>query len=346
MRKLESVVAQLRKRAGQLVAKHAKAKTDLEAATAARQTFLLEGDLDDAKVAAALQAAVNSAQSTLAGYDAAIAALTMQVTEAEAALNKERNAAANKASSEALAGKVDLIEAKLTPWLAGARELYKLLEELGVLRFEVGRVGDFVLDASNQVEVAMSVALPDLRAAVVAVAEGREKLPKIAPALTVVPPAPPPTEQVFALQPARWTDHNGIARTVPRYLMAELPPQAAANALRTDTACRLDDPRVAELRKKFGRHWPPNQQPPERHHCWNWDDGSPPSNELEVIQPQYPRTAPPFDRFAVERPKMAATRTLPPGFEQHPDFVNAKPRAMVVDPQLAVANPALQGDEQ
>ncbi len=341
MRKLESALPALQKRAEALSTKRATMQVELETAQTARQTHHLSGDIEDVKTEAALQQRVDSAESSLRGLDVAITALTVQVTEAEATLNKERNAAANKASSEALARKVDLIEAKLTPWLAGARELYKLLEELGVFRFEVGRVGDFVLDASNQVEVAMSVALPDLRAAVVAVAEGREQLPKIAPALTVVPPQPSPTEWVFLINPIAWTSDDGVRHRAPRHDFVALPPIIAARARACGAAVPIADPRT--------KHRVQGQALPELHHCRNLDvDGAPMiTAEPRGIRPQRPRTEPPFgnNSFAVERPKAAASRALPRGFEPHPDFADVKPRRIIVDPMLTTSGTAKPTDE-
>jgi len=280
MKKLEGNLAQLRQRLDQLSVKHTAAQSELEAATAARQANLIQGDLEDAKAATVLQQRVDTAQSALRGLDDAIMALSAQLADAERALTDEQQRAARKAASEALARDVEIIESKLTPWLEGTRELATLVDKHSHLRAEAGAIARFLLNAAGEVDVAMGVTMADLQRAVKAIEDGREAIPKpLAPVLKVVPPAPPPTERYYVLQPGMWTDHDGTLHFAQRHTIASLPAQAAANAIKTGGVCSLDDRRVQEFKKRFGKFGPPTLQPPERHICWNWDDGSPPSGD-------------------------------------------------------------------
>jgi|SRR5580693_6451145 hypothetical protein len=116
----------LRKRATQLAAKRTTAQADLNRAIAAREKHHLEGDLDDDKFDAKLQAAVDSAASSLAGYDESVAKQATLVAEAEARLQAERNAAAQKAAGEA--DRAD--RGRRAKWLSLSREFAALLEKL------------------------------------------------------------------------------------------------------------------------------------------------------------------------------------------------------------------------
>jgi hypothetical protein len=191
MKKLESNLAQLRARRDQLTAKRVKDVVELETAQSVRQAFLLEGDLDDARHAEGLQDRVDTAVSTLAGVDAALATLDTQITAADAELNKEKLAAVWLADSKTLAKDVDTIHVVAPRVLELVRTFAAAMNKVGVLRFEAGQIGAYAERFANEVETAINVVGPDLDAVIVAVAEGREKLPKPAPVLKVVAPTPP-----------------------------------------------------------------------------------------------------------------------------------------------------------
>ena len=75
MQKLETVLATLRERSGRLASKQDTARDTLAAAMSARELWMIEGDLDDAKRAANLQSAVEAAQNVLAGINGAMVTL-------------------------------------------------------------------------------------------------------------------------------------------------------------------------------------------------------------------------------------------------------------------------------
>ena len=76
MQKLQSDLDALKTRATLLNAKRVAAQLAFDKAVAARQTHLLGGDLDDERISAKMQAAVDAGASTLTGLDVAISALT------------------------------------------------------------------------------------------------------------------------------------------------------------------------------------------------------------------------------------------------------------------------------
>ena len=138
--KLQNNLVDLRQRAERLAAKRTAAQAEFDAAQAARQKFMLQGDLDDESSAAKLQARVDSAASALQGFSDAVTALSAQVVDAERTLAEEQQRVARKTASEKLAREIAVIETKLAPWLAGGRELAAPLESLGALRFEAGAI--------------------------------------------------------------------------------------------------------------------------------------------------------------------------------------------------------------
>jgi hypothetical protein len=271
---------QLRQRAAALTTKRDEAKSELEAATAARQSFLLDGDLADAKAAAKLQARVDTGQSTLAGFDAALGALTPQIAEVEQLLADEQQRAERKIASEKIDQEVAVIRNKIAPWLTATRELAALWEKQAVLRFEAGAIGRYLANAAGEAEVAANVTLVDLQGAARAIADGREAIPRPPPVLIAAPASTPPPEvsAYFSLQPGKFVDVQGRLQRVPRYVFCELTDQQAAIALRIGGVCKLDDPRVQQL-----RHQMATQQLPEPWHCWDFDTGAEPVRDPQLM---------------------------------------------------------------
>jgi hypothetical protein len=269
---------QLRQRAAALGRKRDEAKSALEEAAAARQRHHLEGDLEDGKTSAKLQAQVDSAASVLRGLEDAVAALTPQLAEVEQQLADEQQRAECKAASGKLDLEVAAIEGKLAPWLAATRELAGLWEKLAVLRFEAGAIARYLTNAAGEAEVAANVTLVDLHGAVKAIADGREAVPRPLPVLIVAPALPAPKlETVFTLQLGMFVDVTGTVRRVPRYTFVELTAEQAKHALRMGGICDKDDPRIRELRKKIA-----TQELPEPHLCANWDTGEPPVGDANL----------------------------------------------------------------
>jgi hypothetical protein len=83
MQKLEAELAKLNARARLLDDQRAACAAAFDRATEQRQRFMLEGDLEDTKTCAKLQAAVDTASSALLGFDDAIATLTSSIAVAD-----------------------------------------------------------------------------------------------------------------------------------------------------------------------------------------------------------------------------------------------------------------------
>ncbi len=171
MEKLGTTLAQLQLRAAALADKRA-----IAAATAARQSHRLEGDLADEKLDAKLQNEVDLCLSKLTGLDADIATLQAKVTETERQLATERTAAERKAASEKLARDLDAAEEALPNCLEASRHLVNALEELHH-NFEATQMATFLASALSQVEIAAAFSLTELRGTVRGIADGTMPIP-------------------------------------------------------------------------------------------------------------------------------------------------------------------------
>jgi hypothetical protein len=123
--------------------------------------------------------------------------------------------------------------------------------------------------------VAMVVTLAGNYAVAVRERRAPPVLPQQPPRL-LEPPAP--ATSCFTLQPAKFVDAQGQQRRVPRFMVVELSECQAANALRADIVCKLDDPRVQQLRRQAT-----TQQPPEAWHCFDLDSNTPPTNDPQLM---------------------------------------------------------------
>jgi small-conductance mechanosensitive channel len=269
MAKISGGVDVLRDRQARLTSQRDAAKAALEKAKAARQFHLLEGDVADTKTAAALQAKVSAAESELAGLDEALTEQARRVADAERQLADEQTKAARKAASEVLEREVEAIEKMTASWLITTRQLSTALAKYETFRFEAGSISKYLANASNEVEFALSVTIPDLRGGVIAVLEGREAPPsQPAPILKIAAPAPPPTKTVFVTRAVKWTSSDGKLHLVQRFTDTALPPELAAHALKVGAAVELNN----LLRRQNLGTWSEKQLHAE--HCFALDEAS------------------------------------------------------------------------
>jgi hypothetical protein len=266
MQKLEAELSALTARAALLVAKRANAKGAFDSAVAARDIHMRQGNLDDEKIGAKLQAAVDSAGSALAGFDNVIAAQAALIVDAEEKLAVERMTVERKAASESLAANIDTIEKQLGPWLAMTRDLAADTTAVGHVSFETDQIGAYLRNAAGEIEIAMAMAIRDLRASVAAIAGGHQTIPRAphvaAPALA---PPKPVTIRLFALKGVQWIDTEGRQRRVGKWNDVDLPEKAAAFALKKGICIELTDPRRKQLHGMSPGH-------PAAHWCENLDD--------------------------------------------------------------------------
>jgi hypothetical protein len=244
MQKLETALAALTSRATLLTAKREAARAIFDRAVAARDVHLLEGNLEDEKMGAKLQAAVDSAVSALAGFDNVIAAQAASIAEAEEKLAVERLAVARKAASEELTAKTDTIERQIGPWLEATRALAASTTSVGDdVNFEVGQVGAYLRKVIGEVEMAIAMAIPSLRASAAAIVAGHLPIPR-GPQDDIPAPVKAPTPQsakIFTTKPIKFLDTaTNSLKTWPAFYELDLRAELATRALALKAAVPID----------------------------------------------------------------------------------------------------------
>jgi hypothetical protein len=275
---------------------------------AAAQRLAVDGANDSALDAS--EAEVRKAQDRVTTLAAALEEIRTQIV----ALEKEEVERADKKQRQATAAEIEEIKVEFNT-AAGTNLNAAIARAIDASR----RMSDVVLDAHPLTALLMNVAA-DLGPAVAFIAHDAEARAKAviagtapptlgkAPPVLVVDMPKPARQGFFVLQPGTFVDDTGAIRRVPRYSFAELNPQQAAHAIRMGGVCEPADPRVKEFKKlRAGA----TQQPPEPHLCQDWDSGSPPRGDAElVIHSKFVQSSPfqPLDRG---RPYMAQVRVTP-----------------------------------
>jgi len=308
MAKIGENLGLLKDRSTRLQSQQRAATLALGKAKAALRDHLLDGDDNDAKATAALQAKVDGAASLLASLDDAVKAQTERVANAEREMAAEQAQANCKAASEKIAVDVAKIERQLPNVLAAMRALAADLNVYEIFRFEAGSIAKFAINAANEIETALSVAIPDLKGGVIAVREGKEK-PPIPPAAVVKFTAPkaPATETVFLLRHLKFTDAQGKVQCLGKMRDHALPPHLAQKALKSGAAVPLSDPRRKSLSGSWGMIVPSESQ------CESLD-----ATPSGTVAPIMHSTFEPMDRgppvhgvMPVQRAPMVAARSAP-----------------------------------
>lgn len=270
-----------------LVARQAKLFEHLRVAQIARDNavedrrrHLIDGDLEDSETAGRLQARVSEGESAVSGIEAAVASLATTISELETKIAADRDAAARKIASDAIAADVKVVETKLEPALALMRELAAAFEKLAPTSFESGAVGRFLFDASNQVEFACGAVLADAMASTHRIVSGDQRIPAApeAPASVAALPPRPETLTVFFTRPSKWVDLDGNLRKSPAWFDVELPIALAKKALKLGAAVEVTDP---VRRKHHGQH---EATHPKSHLCVDIDNAS----DLTLTEPAPP----------------------------------------------------------
>jgi hypothetical protein len=254
---LEPELAGLRQRADALDAKRVAAEVELTAATEARQRHHIEGDLDDARTAQALQDRVNVAASAIVGLEDAIAVVQAQIADIERKLNAERTQAERAVAADKLARDLDGIEKALPDYLAAARRFADAAEKIGHWHFESGEMGMYARNTQAQIETAAAFAVQELRGMVNAIRDGSMPIPpkKPEPALVPVTEPAPETRRLFTLLSIKWRDENGKLRVVDQYCDVDLPERLVGRALRKGACISInDDRRKQHIGAHGGRH--------------------------------------------------------------------------------------------
>jgi hypothetical protein len=301
-------IAGIKRRRDRLATKVESARSELAAATAARLKLHVESETDDAKAESSAQRRVETSHSALEGLEAALAELETQLRAAEAHHGAERDRIARQESADEIERQAQAAEDALAA-LSGLKKLAEAFGNVGDVNFDCAAIGRYAEAAANEIELASAFALRDVRSLATAIANGDRPIPhrqKDQITVLVETPKPPPLQSYFVLQPGMFTDDRGTMRRAPRYEFVSLNPQQAAHAIRMTGVCEAGDRRVKELCKKQF-----TQQPPEPHHCQDWDNGSPPRGDAELfLHSKFVQSSPfqPLDRGA---PYTMAVRARP-----------------------------------
>jgi hypothetical protein len=141
-----------------------------------RQANLIAGDVADPNVAEALQARADKAQSGLVGLDDAIAALHIQIADAEAALAAEQRRVLAEANAKAFAAVIENVKRMHSGFLTTAREMSDLLGSLDNFRYQVGGVSNYLSGVAAQTEAGLRVVLDDISGTAAAVTRGEQQI--------------------------------------------------------------------------------------------------------------------------------------------------------------------------
>jgi hypothetical protein len=249
---LSDDIASMRRRLETLAAKRVTAKAEFDSATQAREAFLIGGNIDDEKLAEKHETKVASATSKVSGLDSAIATMTLSLDDLEAKLRLEVEAAERNRVAGEIEKNLGEAEKQIQPWLEGTRTFIASLGKLENLSFEINQVGLYLTKVVGECELALSVAMPDLRRHSEAIRSGGMMLPKYPkPEPEVVEPQSTPTptsagEEVelwFAIRPLKYRDLNGHQHVVLRWSDVELPKRLVARATARQAIVPISDAR-------------------------------------------------------------------------------------------------------
>jgi hypothetical protein len=259
MSKLQANHAKLSADQTRLQTKQAAAQGVLDRALDADSKFLLTGDNDEA-TDTKRKGAVKDALAELARYEKPLADLAPQIVEAENALALETLTAAQDKGSKKLGGQTDTVETRRTVWLESTIDLIAALDAVAPAQYEMGQVAGFLRNACSEVEMALDVGVPNLRASVEAIRDGHMPIPKDAPVIEAKPlaPAKPTLTAVFATHALTWIDENGSQRIIGKWRDIELPEPAAAFALQARLAVLPNDPMCSKSRGQSPGHPEPS----------------------------------------------------------------------------------------
>jgi hypothetical protein len=248
IQKADDELAKLKQRAERLAEKRAAADSELSAATAARQLLLVEGDLNDAKSAAALAARVHLAETGLSAINDAINVLAAQIAEAERQVAIEREQEARKAAADAISRETDAVAKLLTPWLEQTQKLAAAFETLANVDWDAGAIAKYLAGCRAEISIAAPLTVGALQHIATAIRDGLAKIPnRSAPPPMPKEPAREPMKKIFPLKAIRWRDkETGLERTHPSMLLIDLPESLAKHAIAIGAAVPLGH----ELEKK------------------------------------------------------------------------------------------------
>jgi hypothetical protein len=258
MSKIQAELAKLTADRTRLQAKQAAARVGLDRALDADSAFLLTGNVDEA-TNNKRKVAVKDAEADLGRFARPLAILAPQIVEAENALAFEALAVARDTGSKKLSGQTDIVETSRSVWLASTLDLIAALDAVAPAHYDMGQVAGFLRNARSEVDMALDVGVPNLRAVAEAIRDGHMPIPKDAPVIEKPPaPAKPKLTAVFSSHALTWIDEKGSQRIIGKWHDVELPEAAAAFALKANLAVLPNDPVSAKSRGQSSGHPEPS----------------------------------------------------------------------------------------
>jgi hypothetical protein len=288
------------------------AKAALAKAREALKQHLLSPDGGDQTTIAALKNQIVSERELITALDDAAETQTALVVAEESRLVDDETKRQRTAASDAILADVAQIERQFAEWLTATRAFATGIGKYASFRTECSGISEFLANAANQVELAASVSIPDLRSAARAVLQGTER-PPVMPGTVVKMPAPKPpaptTERVFLTRNLAWFTPDGETHCAPSLNDCDLPLYVVAKARAIGAAHAMDN----DLRRKH--HGGKSNAKPALVHCeWLNSDPRAKSN-VEPIRhtafEKHPNVPPPYNIIVPTQPAMENTRALP-----------------------------------
>jgi hypothetical protein len=227
----------------------------------------------------AAQAAVRAAQHNVQTFTRVLAVTNEQIKKIEGEIAQIAEQKLRGETVAEIEKRTLRFEAAAAAFDGAAAELIEISAMMGEVILDARQLENFAKTCRADIPPAMQMIVGLARSRIRATIDGNAPatLPTQPPQL-VAPPAPAPTASYFSLQNLKFVDVQGQQRRVPRFMVLELTERQAANALRADIVCKLDDPRVQRLRKQAT-----TQQPPEAWHCFDLDLNTPPTNDPQLM---------------------------------------------------------------
>ncbi|WP_156041784.1 hypothetical protein [Bradyrhizobium sp. URHD0069] len=139
---------------------------------------MLESDISNDRAIAKLENAVDAATLRLSGLSDACAALAAQIADAEQEVATEAEREERNAVAKDITATAGAIQEELESLLREIRSFGESLVAVDHLAFDVGQGGRFLKRVAGEIEVALGVAVPQLRGLAAAVERGEARIPR------------------------------------------------------------------------------------------------------------------------------------------------------------------------
>ena len=311
MKQIAESLGILKSKMARLEGQREAAKADFAKARAALAAHIDGENAGDKATTAALKAEIVGARVLMEVLDEKIEEQIALVTAEENRLVDEQTQKRRNADADEILDGVTKIDGQVKPVLAAVRALATDLAKFASFRVEASGISEFLANAANEAEVALSVSIPDMLAGAQAVREGRERAPaKPGAIIKMVAPAPT-TARLFLTQHLGFFDEQGGMHPLASMNDHEIPLALVAKARALGAAWDLDSPQ----RKQHGGS--KTSAPPAWAHCKILNENPKAKSNVEPILhsafERHPDVRPAYTGTMRQPQTGTATRSLPPG---------------------------------